>query len=172
MMVMRLKIVIPVIVLGLIVFLIFQSARPRESVAGFHPALAKAASPRSKPEISPRRNSAGRAAVFEDSAVAPNEISEEIRSQQVADRVAELMDLAMSDDASSLDTILSELNNSDPRLREAAVEAAVQFKSSKAVPALRDAAERAVDPEEKVRILKAIEFLSSSAPTEVSGTPP
>ena len=80
--------------------------------------------------------------------------------QQIADRVAELMDLAMTDDPASLDTILSELSNPEPRIREAAVEAAVQFKSPGAVPALQDAAGRVADPEEKTRILKAIEFLS------------
>ena len=47
----------------------------------------------------------------------------------IASRVVELQDLAMENDLASLDTILSELNNRDPSIREAAVDAAVQFGS-------------------------------------------
>jgi hypothetical protein len=78
----------------------------------------------------------------------------------VAARVAELQDLGMENDPASLDTILSELDNADPGIRLAAVDAAVQFGSRDAIPRLTTAAAQASDPKEKSAILDAIEFLS------------
>ena len=77
----------------------------------------------------------------------------------VTERVVELQDLGMEDDPASLETILSELNNRDPSIREAAVQAAVQFGSRDAIPWLQEAAAKTEDPEEKCAILEAIEFL-------------
>jgi hypothetical protein len=74
-------------------------------------------------------------------------------------RGAELMDLGMNDDAQSLNTILSELNNRDPEIRKAAVEATVQFGSRDAIPNLMDAAAQTDDPQEKAEIMEAIQFL-------------
>jgi hypothetical protein len=74
-------------------------------------------------------------------------------------RAAELMDLGMNDDAQSLNTILSELNNRDPEIRKAAVEATVQFGSRDAIPNLMDAAAQTDDPQEKAEIMEAIQFL-------------
>jgi len=54
-----------------------------------------------------------------------------------AKRVVELQDLGMEDDPASLETILSELANRDPSIREAAVQAAVQFGSRDAIPSWR-----------------------------------
>lgn len=84
----------------------------------------------------------------------------------VARRVAELQDLGMEDDSASLDTILSELNNGDPEIRQAAVDAAVQFGSRDAIPRLTDAAAQTDDPREKSAILDAIEFLKLPTLTE------
>lgn len=86
--------------------------------------------------------------------------SPETHEDYVARRVAELMDLAMTDDNSSLYSILSELNNRDPQIREAAVTATVQFKSPEAIPALQGAYARTDDPEEKIRIANAMDFLA------------
>src|SRR5436190_7943981 len=44
-------------------------------------------------------------------------------------RISELEDLAMDNDPSSLDVILSELTNADPEIRRAALEATIQFGS-------------------------------------------
>ena len=87
----------------------------------------------------------------------------------VAKRVVELQDLGMEDDSASLETILSELENGDPSIRQAAVDAAVQFGSRDALPRLRQAAARADDPKEKSAILEAIEFLSLPTLTEALG---
>jgi HEAT repeat protein len=87
----------------------------------------------------------------------------------VSQRVAELMYLAMTDDTSSLYSILSELNNNDPQIREAAVTASVQFKNLEAIPALQDAYTRSDDPEEKIRIAKAIDFLATPLESQATG---
>ena len=79
----------------------------------------------------------------------------------VTGRVAELLELAMTDDPASLSAILAELNNPNEDIREAAVLGAVQFKSVDAVPALMDAYNRTEEPEEKLSIRKAIDFLKT-----------
>lgn len=85
---------------------------------------------------------------------------EEQQETSVADRIFELEGLGMSDNPDSLAIILSELNNREPRIRQAALEAATQFGSRDAIPALVDAASRTDDPEEKSSLLKASEFLN------------
>jgi hypothetical protein len=86
----------------------------------------------------------------------------------VTARISELIDLGMDDQRSSLDTILSELNNREPRIREAAVEAAIQFGSRDAIPVLIDAAAQTDDPKEKTALLDAAEFLKLPTLTEVT----
>jgi len=81
------------------------------------------------------------------------------REAYVAKRVVELQDLGMEDDSESLETILSELKNPDPDIRQAAVDAAVQFGSRDAIPRLLDAAAQTDDPKEKSAMLEAVEFL-------------
>ncbi len=102
----------------------------------------------------------------------------------VAKRVAELQDLGMENDSASLDTILSELGNADPSIRQAAIDAAVQFGSREAIPKLTTAAAQAADPKEQSAILDAVEFLkmptlaealapkNSSPPAATANTPP
>lgn len=93
----------------------------------------------------------------------------EAHEAYVARQINELMDLAMTEDTNSLHVILSELNNRDPRIREAAVTASVQFKSPDAIPALRDAYPGTDDLEEKVRIARAIDFLSLVRESQLAG---
>jgi hypothetical protein len=88
-------------------------------------------------------------------------------SNYIVQRTAELMDLAMENDDSSLQTILAELNNRDPAIRAAATEAAIQFSSRDAIPALLDAANRTEDPKEKQALVEAAEFLKLPSLTEV-----
>ncbi len=73
----------------------------------------------------------------------------------------------MNDDAASLNQILSELANRDPRIRKAALEATIQFGSRDAIPKLTDAATQTDDPREKAAITDAIEFLKLPSLTEV-----
>ena len=85
----------------------------------------------------------------------------------VEKRIEELTDLAMNDDSSSLDTILSELTNRDPQIRKAALEATIQFGSRDAIPKLADVVSQVDDPGEKHDILEAIEFLKLPSASEV-----
>jgi len=50
---------------------------------------------------------------------------EAMHEAYVAKRVGELLDLGMEEDSASLETILSEVDSSDPSIRQAALEAAV-----------------------------------------------
>lgn len=74
-------------------------------------------------------------------------------------RGAELMQLAMNDDSTSLEAILTELGNTNRAIRNTALQAAVQFGSRDAIPRLTEAASAAADAEEKAAIVEAIELL-------------
>lgn len=74
-------------------------------------------------------------------------------------RIIELNELAMYDDPISLETILSELENREPRIRKAALEAAIQFGDRSAIPRLQEVADQTADPLEKADLLKGVEFL-------------
>jgi HEAT repeat protein len=80
-------------------------------------------------------------------------------SDYVEKRKGELMDLAASDDPAALRTILGELNNKDADIRKTALAAAVEVGSPDAIPTLRNQMAWAEDPQEKVDIQSAIEFL-------------
>lgn len=73
--------------------------------------------------------------------------------------VEELDDLAMTDNPESLKKILAALTNSDPDIREAAREAAVQFGDASAAPRLRAVAAGTKDLDEKKELLDAADFL-------------
>ena len=74
-------------------------------------------------------------------------------------RRGELTQMGMSDDPSDLKTILSELNNKDPDIRQAALSATIQFGSKDAIPALQNEIAWTEDPQEKVDLQKAIKYL-------------
>lgn len=77
----------------------------------------------------------------------------------VLERRAELTGLGMSDNPANLKTILSELENPEPEIRQTALSAAVSFGSKDAIPTLQNELSYATDPQEKVDIQKAIDFL-------------
>lgn len=82
-------------------------------------------------------------------------------------RIAQLNDLGTSNDPASLKTILSELNNQNQRIRKAALDATIQFKSPDAIPTLRNELNWAEDPREKVAIQDAIDFLQLPSASSV-----
>ena len=79
--------------------------------------------------------------------------------EYVSTRQAELTQLGLSDDPDDLKIVLSELNNKDPRVRSAALSAAVQFGSQDAIPALQNEIAWTEDPQEKVELMNAIKYL-------------
>lgn len=93
--------------------------------------------------------------------------SEDAHKAYVEQRSSQLMDLAMTDDRASLDTILSELGNRDPEIRKAALEATIQFGSRDAIPKLTDAVSQTDDPNEKAALTDAIDFLKLPSLTEI-----
>src|SRR6266446_5423592 len=146
---MRPKIVFPILILALLVMLSLLFVRHMGTPPGNPPGQAgdknTADAATSAPLISPPLDSetssnspaATSPAAESDS---PSAASKATHEAYVAERVAELGDLAMENDAASLDTILSELTNRDPEIRKAALEAAVQFGSRDAIPKLADVA--------------------------------
>ncbi len=80
---------------------------------------------------------------------------------------ADLMGLAMNEDAASLERILAELRNPNRERRAAALRAAIQFGSRDAIPQLAEAAAAAHDANEKAELRDAIEFLKLPSLSEV-----
>ncbi|MGA3180156.1 MAG: hypothetical protein ABSF38_07430 [Verrucomicrobiota bacterium] len=91
---------------------------------------------------------------------------EEQRDEASRQRVAELGQWASTRDVSSLDTVLSELDNKDVKVRRAALAAAVEIGDRRVIPALEEARDGNQDPQEKVNIQQAIDFLKLPTLTE------
>ena len=159
---MRAKVVIPLLLVGIMAVLLVFVARPKSSALSSQPARVTIAAgdstPKTNPVFSPahpEKNSKASEATTDDSANSGNANYE----VYVVNRTSELENLGMADDPNSLAEIESELDNRDPRIQKAAVAAAVQFGSRDAIPALQDAYRHFDDPEQKVNIQKAIDFL-------------
>ena len=103
-----------------------------------------------------------------DSAVMSQSADADDFETYVANRTEELRQLAMTDDPNSLATILSELDNREPRIRKAALDAAVQFGSRDAIPSLQEAIRHTDDPQEKVNLQNAIDFLKLPTMGEIT----
>jgi hypothetical protein len=90
-----------------------------------------------------------------------------VHAEYVHQRIEELNALAMNDDVKSRDTILSELkNNPDKAIRAAALEAAIQFGDRSVVPQMQQIADETQDPEEKAKIVAAINYINLPSYTE------
>ena len=71
-----------------------------------------------------------------------------------------LQDWSMNNDPASLSNILADLTNPEKEIRDAAIEAAKQFGSTNAIPALKAAVDNTDDTQEKIDLLEAADFLS------------
>jgi len=92
--------------------------------------------------------------------VATNTVTPEQREAAIEAEADRLQQLSMKDDAASLSNILADLTNPEQDVRAAAIEAAKQFGSTNAIPALQAAADNTEDPQEKRDLLEAAEFIS------------
>lgn len=90
--------------------------------------------------------------------------------QAVENRIAELETLALNDDTNSLNLILVALSDANPQVRDAALEATIQFGSPDAIPTLQYVLTKTELAGEKVKIQEAIEFLK--LPPLVTAGPP
>jgi HEAT repeat protein len=71
-----------------------------------------------------------------------------------------------------LDLIAKELENSDPEIRHAAVEALIQFGNRDAIPILRQRADLVEDPKEKAELQEAADYLALPTLGELQGVSP
>ena len=168
---MRIGVAIPVILAGVFTLLLPFFFRPRmatvrpagSSMTADRPASAPArvASP-DAPPATPQRvpDSAAESAM----AASP---TNDYADYETA-RIAELNNLAMTDDPGALATIESEFDNRNPKIQEAAVAAAVQFGSRDALPALEAVYGLLDDPEQKHQVQEAIDFLKLPTPAEAA----
>lgn len=100
--------------------------------------------------------------------VVANDSTDQDEEDFVAERVSELHDLGMTDDPDSLSAITSELDSREPQIREAALKATIQFGSRDAIPALQNTIQHTDDPQEKIDLQKAIDFLELPAMSEIA----
>jgi HEAT repeat protein len=168
---MRPKIVITVLTLGLFVFGTLFAIRQhadRSTRISEQPTVASAAQPGNTVTAEKVQPVSQAAAVSPKSVTQPAQpATEEAHQAFVEKRGAELMDMAMTDERTNLDTILSEISNRDPEIRKAALEASIQFGSRDAIPKLTDAISQTDDPNEKAALTDAIEFLKLPSLTEI-----
>jgi hypothetical protein len=167
---MRAKVVIPLLLVGIITVLLVFVARPKNSAARNQPAQVTIAASDSTPKNNPVRHlediSNFSPARPEKNLTASEETTNDSTNAEnvdyevyVVNRITELENLGMTDDPNSLAEIESEFDNRDQQIQKAAVAAAVQFGNRDAIPALQDAYRHFDDPEQKVNIQKAIDFL-------------
>ncbi|HEU5397439.1 MAG TPA: hypothetical protein VFV81_09740 [Verrucomicrobiae bacterium] len=88
------------------------------------------------------------------------------RQEYIKTRSDELMMLAMQDDAPSHQQIVAELNNSEPAIRQAALEALKQANDRSVIPQMQAIADQTADLAQKQAIEDAIEFIELPSPTE------
>lgn len=160
---MRIKVVLPMILLGGLILLVAYQFRPRpEGATTPLPSISTAPLATAKPVVltevfpgtlRPDANDVPAADTPATRDTAPAD------ADNADDQVAKLEALAMNNDADSLHSILISLADPNRQIRDAALEAAIQFDSPDAIPSLEAALAQADDPQEKVNIQKAIEFL-------------
>jgi hypothetical protein len=179
---MRIKVVIPLLLVGLVVVGLPLVFRPKYTalVSATMPVIPAAKAPApgngssgqqvsSDLSSSPENNLPDPHVTIATGTDAPPPAEYE---DYVNRRTAELEDLGMAGDASGLSTIESELDSRDPRIQKAAVSAAIQFGSRDAVPALREAYGHTDDPAQKLNLQKAIEFLELPSESEAANANP
>jgi len=106
--------------------------------------------------------------------VVANAPTDEQRQAAIDAETDRLQQWSTDDDPTSLSNILADLTSSEKEIRDAAVEAAKQFGSTNAIPALKAAAESTDDVQQKIAYLEAADFLAlpSMDLTAPSANPP
>ena len=85
----------------------------------------------------------------------------------VDEQIIALFELGASNDADSLKKVTPSLSDSNPEIREAALEATLQFGSRDAIPILEELATKTEDRWEKIEILEAAKFLALPTFSEI-----
>ena len=89
-----------------------------------------------------------------------------LTDQQIKDRCEELGYIAMRGDAAARNTILAELRNPVFDIRKSALSAAIQLNDRSIVPGMRAVVDATTNLEEKVDLLKAIDYINLPSLTE------
>ena len=89
-----------------------------------------------------------------------NLLSPEQRQQAIEAEIDQLQEWSMKDDPASLANIVAAFASPDEEVRRAAIDAAKEFGSTNAIPALKNAADKAEDLREKIDFLEAADFLT------------
>jgi HEAT repeat protein len=84
----------------------------------------------------------------------------------VHSRADEVVKLSWMDDADSLKKILAELENPEPEIRKAALQAVANFGSRDAVPYLESLVSKCDDPQEKIDLIQTAEQLKMQSASE------
>jgi len=92
--------------------------------------------------------------------------------QDIDNRIADLAELAMNNDADSLNLILASLTDANPQIRAAALEAVIQFNSPEAIPPLQAVLAKVELPQEKVDVQAAIDYLKLPSFSQTETTNP
>jgi hypothetical protein len=160
---MRIKVILAVLVLALAVlapaaWYRYGSGSPVPPQTSEPPASAatQTAAPSVARAESFRGQSAGLNSPHEKSTATPSDPG---LHDDVERRTVELNQLAFSGEPQALKIILAELTNQDAAIRKAALRATIDFGSQDAIPALKNVMYWADDPQEKVDLQKAIDFL-------------
>lgn len=167
---MRAKIVIPVILFaGVFLFYGYWfRPQPASSEATATPAAMPAKALISAATVQP--NQPRPAAAM--SPVTTTEADQPASEDRDVDRhIVSLEELAMNNDSESLQLILLSLTDTHAQIREAALEAVIQFNSPEAIPWLQAALPKLEISREKEQVLAAIEFLKLQ-PLQLSNVDP
>ncbi len=89
------------------------------------------------------------------------------QTNSVEETIALLEELGTRDDSESFQKIVSQLADANPEIRNAALEATMQFGNRDAIPMLKELAAKTHDAREKVEILDAIKFLGLPSLSEL-----
>lgn len=152
---MRLKFVLVILLAGAasISAIIFLHQRSSAPAPGPAPTPAASVAPPPQPTSVP-------AAAPTPPVIVKRELTPEEREADINAETDRLSEWAMNSDSQSLSNILNDLNSPEKEIRMAAIEAAKQFESTNAIPALKAAAANAVDSQEAIAMLQAADWLA------------
>lgn len=91
-------------------------------------------------------------------------------TNSVEERISELEELGARNDSESFQKIVADLRDTNPEIRQAALDAIMQFGNRDAVPILKELSAKTEDAREKVALLDAAEFLDLPSLSEIRQT--
>jgi hypothetical protein len=155
---MRAKIAVPIILLAGVFLFYAYWFRPQPAAA-VEPATPAAASGKTWVVAAANQEAQPQPVPVELPAAPSGDAGAAPDNEAIDESIVRLEELAMNNDSDSLNLILLSLTDTNSLIREAALEAAIQFNSPEAIPWLQAALPKLEIPREKVQVLAAIEFL-------------